>query len=238
MENNSKTIIVSGCTKGIGRAICNHFAEVGFNIGGFARSKKDTEEMNVLFEKKYPNQHFFFLNADASVKSEVINFAEQVKIQFSKIDILVNNAGVFLPGNLLEEEEGILEKIIETNVYSAYHLTRGIVPSMISQNGGYVFNICSTASIAAYENGGSYAISKFAMLGFSKQLRMETQSKNIKVTAIMPGATLTNSWGQTNLPESRFIKAEDVAKTIFNIYSLSDQTDVEEVIIRPQLGDI
>ena len=238
MENLNKTIIVSGCTKGIGRAICEYFAVSGFNVAGFARSKNKIEEMTKAFESRFPNQHFFFTFADASVKNDVVKFAADVLSKFSTIEILVNNAGVFLPGNILEEESGKIEKLIETNLYSAYHLTREIVPHMISKKIGYVFNMCSIASIEAYENGGSYSISKFALLGFSKQLRMETKNKNIKVTAIMPGATLTESWGQTNLPESRFVKPEDIAKTIFTIYSLSDNADVEEIIIRPQLGDL
>jgi NADP-dependent 3-hydroxy acid dehydrogenase YdfG len=238
MENNKKTIVVSGCTKGIGRAICEHFAEAGFNIAGFARNKNDVEEMNKYFENRFSNQQFLFLPADASKKSEVINFATEVKNKFQTIDILINNAGVFLPGNILEEADGTIEKMMDTNVLSAYHLTREILPRMIEKKNGHVFNMCSIASIKAYENGGSYTISKFAMLGFSKQLRMETQNKNIKVTAIMPGATLTDSWGETDLPSTRFIEPSAIAKTIFSIYSLSDSADVEEIIIRPQLGDL
>ena len=238
MENINKTIIVSGCTKGIGRAICEHFAKAGFNVAGFARNKKEIDEMKFLFEKEFPQQLFLFQSADASQKMDVINFAFDAQKRFPLIDILVNNAGTFLPGNILEEESGTFEMLMETNMYSAYNLTREIVPQMIKQKNGSVFNICSIASLSAYENGGSYTISKFAMLGFSKQLRMETQSQNIKVTAIMPGATLTESWGNVHLPESRFIKPEDVAKTIFSVYSLSDNADVEEIIIRPQLGDL
>jgi len=238
MENNNKTIIVSGCTKGIGRAICEYFANEGFNVAGFARNENDVDEMNKSFRDRYANQQFLFLSADASVKNEVLNFATEVKNKFRVIDILVNNAGVFLPGNILEEEDGTFEKLMNVNVQSAYYLTREILPQMIKNQKGHVFNMCSIASIGAYENGGSYTISKFAMLGFSKQLRMETKSQNIKVTAIMPGATLTDSWAGTDLPESRFIKPDDVAKTIFSIYQLSDYTDVEEIIIRPQLGDL
>jgi NADP-dependent 3-hydroxy acid dehydrogenase YdfG len=236
MENTNKTIIVSGCSKGIGRAICEYFASAGFNVAGFARN--NTDEMNILFSEKFPNQRFLFLATDCSDKNEIIKFSSIIKSTFKKIDILINNAGVFLPGNILEETDGIFEKLMHTNLNSAYHLSREIVPLMIKQKSGSVFNICSIASIAAYENGGSYSISKFALLGFSKQLRLETQTKNIKVTAIMPGATLTESWNGTDLPESRFIKPEDIAKTIFNVYSLSDHADVEEIIIRPQLGDL
>jgi len=90
----------------------------------------------------------------------------------------------------------------------------------------------------AYSNGGSYAISKFAMLGFSKCLREELKKFRIRVTAVMPGATMTNSWAGSDLPDERFMPAEDIAETIFAAYSLSGRSVVEEIVIRPQLGDI
>jgi short-subunit dehydrogenase len=103
---------------------------------------------------------------------------------------------------------------------------------------GHIFNMCSIASIKAYANGGSYAISKFALLGFSKCLREELKSFGIRVTAILPGATMTASWDGIDLPESRFMKVEDVADSVYAAYSLSTRSVVEEIIIRPQLGDI
>jgi hypothetical protein len=154
------------------------------------------------------------------------------------VDVLVNNAGKFIPGTTMEEAEGNLESMIETNVYSAYHVTRGLVAHMKAKTAGHIFNLCSIASIKAYPNGGSYAISKFALLGFSKVLREELKESGIRVTAVLPGATRTASWDGVDLPDTRFIKPEDVAEVIFNAYSISDRSVVEEVIIRPQLGDI
>ncbi|HRB92355.1 MAG TPA: SDR family NAD(P)-dependent oxidoreductase, partial [Chitinophagales bacterium] len=87
-------------------------------------------------------------------------------------------------------------------------------------------------------NGGSYSISKFALLGFSKTLREELKSYNIKVTSILPGATLTDSWAGVDLPETRFSKAEDIADLVYAITQLSALSVVEELVIRPQLGDI
>jgi hypothetical protein len=109
---------------------------------------------------------------------------------------------------------------------------------MISQKCGHIFNMCSIASLHAYANGGSYSISKFAMLGFSKSLREELKPHGVKVTSLMPGATLTDSWAGVDLPESRFMKAEDIAQLIFDVYNLSASTVIEEVVLRPVLGDI
>ncbi|MFI5222364.1 MAG: SDR family oxidoreductase [Bacteroidia bacterium] len=238
MNKNRKTIMVSGCTRGIGRGVCEWFAQKGFNVAGFARTKPDIERMRERMEKSFPQQHFFFVNADASKKEQVKKFGADVLEKFSKVDILVNNAGTFVPGTLLHEPETNLEKLIETNLYSAYFLSRVIVPAMIKNKSGHVFNICSIASLNAYENGGSYTISKFALRGFSKQLRMETMDKSIRITGILPGATLTDSWHDTDVKDSRFIMPEDIAKTIWNCYELSDSANVDEIVIRPKLGDI
>jgi hypothetical protein len=98
--------------------------------------------------------------------------------------------------------------------------------------------MCSIASTKAYANGGSYAVTKFALLGLSKCLREELKEFGIRVTAVMPGATKTQSWDGVKLPDERFMKTEDVADMIFASYSISARSVVEEIIIRPQLGDI
>jgi short-subunit dehydrogenase len=109
---------------------------------------------------------------------------------------------------------------------------------MIEQRAGHIFNLCSVASFKAYPNGGSYAISKFALLGFSKCLREEVKASGLKVTAVMPGAVLTESWQGTEHSPERFMKPQDVADAIYGAYALSPNSIVEEIIIRPQLGDI
>lgn len=223
----NKTIVVTGGTKGIGRAIVDKFASEGFTVLTCAR----TEEHN------FPeNVHFF--KADMSKKTEVMAFADFVKATVNQVDILVNNTGFFLPGQIHNEEEGTLEAMIETNLYSAYNLTRALVNKMIERKEGYIFNICSTASITAYTNGGSYCISKFAMLGMSKVLREELKPHHVRVTSILPGATLTNSWAGVELPAERFIAPEDIAQVVWTAYSLPDSTVLEEILMRPMLGDL
>ena len=148
----------------------------------------------------------------------------------------MNNAGVFLPGALGEEAEGGLEQMINTNLYSAYHLTRAILPAMLPQKKGHIFNMCSIASKIAYPNGGSYSISKFALLGFSKVLREELKEEGIKVTAILPGATWSNSWAGVELPESRLMQANDIAIAVVAALKMSPSAVVEDIVIRPQLG--
>jgi short-subunit dehydrogenase len=173
-----------------------------------------------------------------SNKTELKAFADEVTERLGTTDILVNNAGIFTPGQAYSEADGALEKLIETNLYSAYYLSRWLIPGMIQQKSGHIFNMCSVASLGAYPNGGSYSISKFALLGLSKALREELMNFNIRVTSLMPGATLTESWKGVDLPETRFMKATDVADLVWGIYNLSEATVVEDVVLRPLLGDI
>ncbi len=231
-------IIITGATKGIGRAIALKFAQNGFNIAACARNADQLSALKSELQLLNPNIQVHTMNCDVSQKEQVIQFANFCKAHFTKIDVLINNAGVFLPGNIHNEPEGTLETLINTNLYSAYHLTRAITPVMLNEKSGHIFNICSVASINAYDAGGSYAISKFALYGFSKNLRHELKKDNIRVTAVLPGATLTDSWKGTTLPDSRFIDVDDVATLIFQAWSVSGRTVVEEILIRPMEGDI
>ena len=229
-----KSIIISGGSQGIGKAIVKKFLENGFQVFTCARNAEKLESLKNEFN--HPLLNTFV--ADLSDKKQVSNFAQWILNQETKIDVLINNAGYFLPGQIQNEEDGVLESQIEANLYSAYHLTKAILPSMQKSNTGHIFTICSTASITAYTAGGSYCISKFALLGFTKVLREELKTQGIKVTAVLPGATLTPAWDGVNLPDSRFIPAEDIANTIFSAYMMSTSTVIEEILIRPQLGDI
>jgi NADP-dependent 3-hydroxy acid dehydrogenase YdfG len=109
---------------------------------------------------------------------------------------------------------------------------------MMEAKRGHIFNMCSVASIKAYTNGGAYSISKFALLGFSKNLREEMKPYNIKVTSIIPGAAYTESWASSGIEEKRFMQAKDIAEMVYAASQLSPQACVEEILLRPQLGDI
>ncbi|MBX2896151.1 MAG: SDR family oxidoreductase [Cyclobacteriaceae bacterium] len=229
----NKLIVVTGGSKGIGRAIAERFGKAGFDVATCGRNANDLASFKSDLEKHGVKVHALVANMRDPM--QVKNFCGQILALNQPVDVLVNNAGYFIPGSVLSEPAGTLESMIETNLYSAYYTTRGLISAM---NAGHIFNMCSIASIKAYPNGGSYAISKFALLGFSKVLREELKPKGIRVTAILPGATKTASWEGTDLPDSRFMKPEDVAEAVFSAWSLSPHSVVEELLIRPQLGDI
>jgi short-subunit dehydrogenase len=233
-----KLIVVTGGSKGIGRAILEKFAANGFDVVTCSRNEQELKELETSFKRDFPSITAFTLKADMADKGQVKSFTSFVAGLQRNVDVLVNNAGYFLPGEIVTEPEGTLESMINANLYSAYYTTRGIVPLMTKMRAGHVFNICSIASIKAYANGGSYAISKFAMLGMTKCLREELKDQGIRVTAVLPGATKTRSWEASNLPDERFMTIEDIAETVYSANALSPRSVIEEIIIRPQLGDI
>jgi short-subunit dehydrogenase len=230
-------ITITGATKGIGRAIAEKFAANGFDIAVCARTEPDLASFKQTFQEKY-GVEVLTRATDMSKKADVQAFADFVKKQWGGVDVLVNNAGIFRPGEISSEPEGQLESQIETNLYSAYHFTRAMLPAMLEKGSGHIFNMCSIASIIAYPNGGSYSISKFAMLGFSKVLREELKSKGIKVTAVLPGATWSDSWAGADFPHSRLMDAEDIALAVWSAWQMGPSAVVEEILVRPQLGDL
>ncbi|WP_341226280.1 SDR family NAD(P)-dependent oxidoreductase [uncultured Arcticibacterium sp.] len=233
----NKVAVISGASKGIGLAIANKFASEGIDLIITSRNQEDLNKIKIDLEAAHNISVHVFVS-DISQKEGVQAFSNFINSLNRPIDILVNNAGTFLQGNLLDEPEGALETQIDTNLYSAYHLTRGVISSVRKAPQAHIFNICSIASLQAYSGSGSYTISKFALLGFSKSLRAELLPEKIKVTAVLPGATFTSSWEGVDLPESRFISATDVADSIWSAYSLSPSAVVEEIVIRPTEGDI
>jgi short-subunit dehydrogenase len=213
-------------------------AREGFNVALCARNSAALEETAAFIRQQSPAVQVIAMPVDMGDKQQVMNFAAAILAAFPSIDILVNNAGIFVPGALHQEPEGLLENMMAVNVYSAYHLTRQLLPPMIARRKGHIFNLCSTASYKAYPNGGAYSITKFALLGFSRNLREELKPHNVKVTTVSPGPTLTASWEGFEAPPDRMMEPEDIASIVWAAYTLAAQTVVEEVLLRPILGDI
>ncbi len=228
----NKTVFISGGTKGIGEALVKKFYENSFTVYENGRS----EEAFHTLKSNLPEAELIFVQGDLSKKTDrkvVSDF-----LRNNPVDVLINNAGVFFPGSIYQEDDGALTTMIETNVYSAYDLCRAVIPEIKKKKAGHIFNICSVASVTAYANGGSYSISKFALLGLSKGLREELKEFGIRVTSVLPGATFTASWEGVDIPEDRFMPASDVADIIWSSYKLSSRTVIEDIVLRPQLGDL
>jgi short-subunit dehydrogenase len=230
-------IIITGASKGIGKAIAEAFAADGHTILLCSRGEKSLYDTVADLQTQFPESTIKGKVCDMSEKASVIEFAAWC-LSHGTPDIVVNNAGSFIAGAVHDEADGVIEEMIATNLYSAYHFTRAVLPAMIDASKGHIFNICSIASLNAYANGGSYSISKFALLGFSKNLREELKPKGIKVTAVCPGATLSASWDGFDIEPSRIMEVNDIAKMIYTAAHLSPMAVVEDIVMRPQLGDL
>jgi short-subunit dehydrogenase len=231
-------VIITGASRGLGWAIAKKFAGEGHQLFLSSRDKRKLEQAADELKRSHPEVKIKYKAADISLKEEALALGDWLLQQEISPDVLVNNAGSFIPGSVHNEEEGVLEKMIAVNLYSAYYLTRQLLPSMMHRKSGHIFNLCSIASMQAYENGGAYSISKFALLGFTKNLREELKSFNIKVTAILPGAVYTDSWAGSGVSQNRIMEPNDIAELVYACSLLSPQACVEEIVVRPQLGDL
>lgn len=232
-----KLAVISSGTKGIGKATVEKFYQEGFDIVTCARNEQDLQELKSTIETNDLGT-IHIKSVDMSGKDQVLAFAEFINGLDQPVTVLVNNTGIFLPGEVHSEAYGHLEQMIETNLYSAYYLSRALIPGMKDRRDGHVFTMGSIAGIQAYVNGGSYSISKFALHGFTKALREEMKAHGVRVTSVLAGATYTASWEGIDLPEDRFMRASDIAEAIYSAHALSKNTVVEEILLRPQLGDI
>jgi short-subunit dehydrogenase len=235
-------VVITGASRGIGRAIADISASNGHDLYLTSRSDVAIHKTAEELHRKYSNVRIKVKPFDLSIKERAQQFGSWC-LQQCIPDILINNAGTFEPGSSFIEPDGLLESQIATNLYSAYHVTRKLVPKMIESTrmdgvGRHIFNMCSVASLAAYKNGGAYSISKYALYGFTKNLREEMKEYGIKVTAVIPGAVLTDSWENFDNSSNRIMESEDIAKMIYASSQLSLAACVEELIIRPQLGDL
>lgn len=233
----SNRLIITGATKGIGKKIAETFAKQGFDIAFCSRTKSDVEDFESYLKNNY-GIHCKGFVCDVSQKQEIEHFGKQALSFLGGCNVLVNNAGIFQPGSIIEEEVGVFENQMAINLNAAYYLSRVVVPHMKKENRPHIFNMCSIASVKAYPNGASYCISKHAMLGLTRVLREELKPDLIGVTAVMPGATLTESWGDTDLPASRFMSPQDIASAIYAAYTINEHTVIEELLMRPLDGDI
>ena len=230
--------VITGASRGIGKALAEIFALHGYNL--FLCSKNENHLLATIDElkTKYPNVGIDGKALDLGQKQNAAMFGEWVMNNADTADVLVNNTGTFIQGNVSDEPDGALETMLAVNLYSAYHTTRAVLPKMKAQRRGHIFTLCSIASLAAYPGGGAYSISKYALLGFTRNLRSELTEHGIKVTAVIPGAVYTDSWKGSGVPQERIMEVEDLAKMVFAASQLSPQAVVEDIVLRPQLGDL
>ncbi len=231
-------VVITGASRGLGLAMAEAFAKEGHDLYLTSRSEMNLYHALASLQERFSDQIIKAKAFDISSKTGAVEFGQWVLGSAIQADILINNAGTFEPGRVIDEPEGQMEKMMNTNFLSAYYITRILLPSMMERKSGHIFNMSSIAALQAYPNGGSYSVSKYALTGFSKNLREELKPYSIKVTCIYPGAVYTDSWAAAGISPARIMKATDIADTVVQISKLSPQAVVEDLVIRPLLGDV
>jgi short-subunit dehydrogenase len=233
-----KNALITAATKGIGRAISVALAKQGINVAVCARGEKDLADLKAELITINPNIKVFTAATDVSVKAQIIKFATDAERELGTINIIVNNAGIYEPYSILDDGEDTFQKSINTNLAPAYELYRYFGKKMIAAGEGHIFNICSVASLNPVVGAGTYSVTKFALLGLTKVMRLELQAHHVKVTAIIPGSTLTSSWDGVEVDKTLMVMPEDIASAIINIYNMSPGANVDEIIIKPVNGQV
>ena len=233
-----KNAIITAATKGMGRTIAIAFAKIGVNLAICARNGEDLTAFKKELSVINPAIKVFTSVTDCSIKQQVLEFAAAAEKELGFISIIVNSVGMYNQVSILEEGGEAFEKQVNTNLAPAYHLYRYFGKKMIAKSEGHIFTICSVVSLNPIAEAGSYSVTKYALLGLSKVMRLEMQPYGVKVTAIIPGSTLTDSWKGMDVDKDEMVLPEDIASAVINIYRMSAGANVDEIIIKPAYGQI
>jgi 3-oxoacyl-[acyl-carrier protein] reductase len=224
--------VISGASRGIGRALAFALAKEGYNLALGARNMAKLKEVKEEISLQFPSLTVFIKKVDFGIPEQVQKFAKDIKQQ-GTVGIIVNNVGVYTPGTVSTEEDSLLARHMNTNLYSAWFLTRPFLNEMKERGSGHIFNICSVASKTPRANAASYSISKMALYGFHQALCEEMREWGVKVTAIVPGSVNTSSWDGIPAPLESFVQPEDVANAVLNALNTSANAFIDEVVIKP-----
>ena len=225
-------IIITGASSGIGAAIAEVFRNDGeHQIILLGRSVR---RLIAVAEKTKGKP----MVCDITKEEHVEETSRKILFEFGPPDVVVNNAGHFVAKPLLETTPSLFRQQVDVNLTGAFMVTRALLPSMLDAGSGHIFFMASVASRQAYAGAGAYCAAKHGLLGLARVVRTETLDTGLRVTTVLPGATLTPSWDGTTLPEERFMPPQDVARCVLDAWKISSRTVIEEVLLRPREGDI
>ena len=232
MDLNNKTAVVTGASKGIGRAISTALAKEGANLILAARTKEKLVEVKRNIDSF--NGNSIIVPADMSNEKDILELFDKVKKEFGNLDILINNAGIFIGGNLVDFNISNYEKIMNVNFKAVFLCCQQALKIMIPQRSGFIINISSNVVFKGYPQQAIYSASKNAVVGLTKSMANEVQKDGISVGLVHPGGVDTEliDNARPDINKSDLMPPEDIAKTVIYMLKLSDNSWVDEIIIR------
>ena len=236
MDLQDKIIWITGSGRGIGRAIALELGERGARVVVSARTNDEIEEVAKTINDN--DGQALAVRCDVRNRAEIDTLTAHVKEYWGPIDMLINNAGIGVFKRIIDLEEEEWDNVLDSNLKSAFLCTRAVLPDMLERKSGHILNMVSVAGTKVFPQNGAYCASKFGMLGFNDVLREETREHGIKVTALIPGATQTDIWGKANVDFSAMMKPEDVAQMVLAICAANESAHIEQIVMRPQQGDL
>lgn len=233
MDFTGKTAIVTGSTKGIGRAIAEALVREGLSVCVSAR-KGDEVERTVGELSEVGEGRVTGVVCDVRDYDEVKALFEHTTDEFGGVDVLVNNAGIGIFGRVDETSVEDFRAVIETNLFGVFYCCREAIPRMKERGGGYIINISSLAGVNAHPQMATYNASKFGLNGFSEALMQEVRHDGIKVSYIMPGSVNTY-FGDDEPDESQSwqLQPADIARVVTDLLHHDDRSLPSRVEIRP-----
>lgn len=234
----SHHIVISGASQGIGAAVAEAFAAgiPGVRLSLLARNEDNLARVASMCTALGAHAEAF--TCDVRRADDIARATMACTKAFGTATAVVNNAGTFEPGGISGTTPDQLQHQFDVNVMSAFNLSKALLPAMREARRGHLFFMASIASFKGYPSGLAYGVTKHAMLGLARSLREELKPDGIRVTSLMPGATFTPTWDGAGFDEARMMPPEDVASALLNAYRMSPRTVVEEILLRPQLGDL
>ncbi|MGG4203439.1 3-ketoacyl-ACP reductase [Paenibacillus jamilae] len=213
MELKNKTAIITGASKGIGKAIAETLAKEGVNLGLISRTLTDLQKLQDSLGSTYGVKVVSAV-ADISDRTQAAAAVASLEHELGAVDILINNAGIATFGTVADMDPEEWERIIRVNLMGTYYVTHAALPSMLAQKSGNIINISSTAGERGFATGSAYCASKFALMGFTEALMQEVRKSNIRVTALTPSTVNTELAANAGLSigdEDRMLQPQDLA---------------------------
>lgn len=233
MTLDGKTAIITGGTKGIGRAITEALLLEGVSVCIAARRQPEIDKATGQLNKSRPGKAIGFA-CDVRNHDDVSALINHTVIELGGIDILVNNAGIGIFESVENMTPDEFREILETNLFGVFYCCHEAIPVMKQRGGGYIINISSLAGANPHPMMAAYNASKFALNGFSEALMQEVRHDGIKVSYIMPGSVNTEFGGEEpNDAKSWQLRPEDVARVVIDLLRHDDRALPSRVEIRP-----